>query len=166
MKSDKAIKCKQKRLHRKRFFMFDINSFKGIPTGKIIAYELKKRNISQRKFAESINIHNQTLNAIIKGHRQIPLEISLKIEKELGMPEGYLLTLQLYNSIEEYKRTKTKKDSLPLPNIRKILFWDTNFEEIDWKNQRKAIIQRVKQRGNSQEKKEIASYYNIPIETL
>lgn len=45
------------------------------------------------------------------------------------------------------------------PKLRPILFWDTKPESIDWQKQRKAIIQRVFERGNEQEKGEITRFY-------
>ncbi len=43
--------------------------------------------------------------------------------------------------------------------IRKALFWDTDINKIDWKKQYKAVIQRVFERGNEEEKLEIKRFY-------
>ncbi len=45
--------------------------------------------------------------------------------------------------------------------IRKILFWDTDIHKIDWQKQCKAVIQRVFERGNDEEKKEIERFYSL-----
>jgi len=43
--------------------------------------------------------------------------------------------------------------------IRKALFWDTDINKIDWNKQYKAVIQRVFERGNEEEKLEIKRFY-------
>lgn len=54
-----------------------------------------------------------------------------------------------------------------LPKVRPILFWDTDFYKIDWERQKSAVIKRIKERGNAEEKKEIANFYNInPEDTV
>jgi hypothetical protein len=39
------------------------------------------------------------------------------------------------------------------------LFWDTEPEKINWVLQKQAVINRVFERGNEQEKKEILRFY-------
>jgi hypothetical protein len=46
-----------------------------------------------------------------------------------------------------------------LSKLKRILFWDTTFEKIDWQQQKKAIIKRVFERGDEEEKEEIARFY-------
>lgn len=48
---------------------------------------------------------------------------------------------------------------LNLSLIRKILFWDTDINKIDWEAQRRAVIERILERGNDQEKEEIKRFY-------
>jgi plasmid maintenance system antidote protein VapI len=141
-----------------------INILKGIPPSKIIAYDLAKKNMSQRTLAQSVNEHYQTINAILAGRRRLTTELSLKIELELGYPEGFLLIMQAYNDIANTKRS-TQKDTT-VPNIRQILFWDTDFETIDWNQHKKAIINRVLERGTQDEIEEIAHFYRIAIKDL
>ncbi|WP_379964690.1 DUF6922 domain-containing protein [Epilithonimonas sp. UC225_85] len=43
--------------------------------------------------------------------------------------------------------------------IPRFLFWDTNFDEIDWKNKSTAVIRRVFERGNEEAKLEIEKFY-------
>ena len=145
----------------------DYSLAKGISPGKVISRELKKRKLSQRVFAKTINIHSQTLNAVINNNRKLTIEMSLKIEKELQLPEGTLMMLQVYYLIEEFKNNNKSVNSPGnIPKLRKILFWDTDITKIDWYKQKEAIIRRVKSRGNEIEKKEIADFYNIPISEL
>lgn len=146
--------------------MINIESLKGISPGKIINKELKKANLSQREFAKKLNIHSQTLNAVILGKRNLPLEMALKIEKYLSWPEGSLMILQVFHQIKLYRHEKLKNKEENYPKIREILFWDTDFKKIDWLRQQKFILKRVKERGNEEEKLEIARFYNINIESL
>lgn len=131
--------------------------YKGIHPGVIIKRELEKRLLKQRPFALSIGEHPQTFNAITKGKRTIPTSLALKIEKELELKEGTLVLLQAY-----YEIAIEKLKNKPAPNLsilRKILFWDTDMQSIDWQKQYKQVIQRVFERGNAEEKKEITRFY-------
>ncbi len=85
--------------------------------------------------------------------------LALRIERELGWDEGYLMTLQVFYDI---KVEKDKERALLLkkaPKLRPILFWDTNADKIDWYKQKRAVIRRVFERGNEQEKEEIIRFY-------
>jgi hypothetical protein len=53
-------------------------------------------------------------------------------------------------------------ESQPIPDLtllRRILFWDTKMETIDWQRHKKAVIKRVFERGNDIEKNEILRFY-------
>lgn len=77
-----------------------ISILKGIHPGAILERELKKKNLKQGPFALSLNEYPQTINAIIKGKRDMNLGLSLKIEERLEMEEGFLMTLQLHYDIK------------------------------------------------------------------
>ena len=136
----------------------DITILKGIHPGIILERELKKRKLSKRKFALSIGEFPQTIGAIIKGKRDMNIPLSLKLEKALSLEEGFLMTLQVYFSIKKLKDDQSNIH----PNItlfRKALFWDTEIQKINWVQQKKAIIKRIFERGNDQEKSEIKRFY-------
>ena len=139
----------------------DINKYKGIHPGKIISRELKRLGISQREFAKQIGEHSQSLNAVITGRRALTTELSVKIDRALGFEEGFLLALQAYYSAIEYKNKMASESIIGTPYIRRILFWDTNFDKLDWGRYRDAVIQRVLERGSEEEKDEIARFYQI-----
>lgn len=132
--------------------------YKGIHPGIVLERELKKRLIKKRPFALSIGEHPQTLNAITKAKRGIPIALALKIEKALGIQEGTLSVLQTYYDIKVEKQ-KTPSLQPDLSIIRSILFWDTDIHKIDWKKQYRAVIQRVFEKGNEVEKNEIIRFY-------
>ena len=141
--------------------MIDIDKIKGISPGKVICRELVKRDLSQRKFATSLGVHSQTLNAVISGRRDLPLEMALKIEKAFGWEEGSLLVLQTFYKIKCFQSNQTTSSEKPIPLIRDILFWDTNPSRLDWQRQKQFIINRVMERGNSEEKQKITEFYGI-----
>ncbi len=136
--------------------------FKGIHPGIILERELKKRGIAQRPLALSIGEHPQTLNAITKGKRNLPISIALKIEEKLSWEEGSLAILQTYYEIQEAKK-KFKPLTPNLSLIRKSVFWDTDISQIDWDKQKNAVIRRIMERGNALEIKEIKHFYGSAI---
>lgn len=46
-----------------------------------------------------------------------------------------------------------------LSKLRTILFWDTRIELIDWLRYKRAVIERVFERGDEQEKEEVVRFY-------
>lgn len=132
--------------------------YKGIHPGIILDRELKKRSIRQRPFALALDEHPQTFNAITKGKRGISTSLALKIEQELGLEEGTLVILQAYYDIQKIKEKKNQT-APDLSIFSKSLFWDTDVKNIDWERQYRAVIQRIFERGNEKEKKEIIRFY-------
>lgn len=130
---------------------------KGVHPGKIIERELQKRNISKRQFALSIDEYPQTLGSIIKGSRNMNVDLSLKIEDKLGFDEGFLMTLQVFYDIKQSKIDVNYKPDLS--RLNKITFWDTTFDKIDWRLMKRSIIQRVFSYGNETEQEEIIRFY-------
>jgi len=44
-----------------------------------------------------------------------------------------------------------------------LIFWDTNFNKIDWNKNKKAVIKRILERGNETEINEIIRFYGKKI---
>lgn len=132
--------------------------YKGIHPGIVLNRELKKRSIKQRPFALALDEHPQTFNAITKGRRGISTPLALKIERELGLVEGTLVILQAYYDIQKVKEKDNRKTP-DLSSLSKSLFWDTNVKNIDWDRQYRAVIKRVFERGNENDKNEILRFY-------
>jgi antitoxin HigA-1 len=140
----------------------ELSIIKGIHPGFILERELKQRHIHKGPFAISINEYPQTLGSITKGKRKMNTDLALKIEKALGIEEGFFMTLQVFYEIKELK----KRQSILHPDftkLRRILFWDTKMENIDWETQKNSVIKRVFERGNDIEKNEIISFYGQDI---
>lgn len=53
--------------------------------------------------------------------------------------------------------TRARKEDKP--NLPKRLFWDSNFDKIDWQTMYLGVIDRVIERGNKDEWNEIVRYY-------
>jgi addiction module HigA family antidote len=143
-----------------------IDILKGTHPGKIIGYDIKKNHTSQNALAASIGVTKQMINAVISGRRDLSVELALKIEKEMGYDEGFLSQLQTFFDIEKIKGEWSRAQYQTAPDIRRNLFWDYDFDNIDWGRYRKAIIHRVLTRGSEEEQREIARYYGIPFDRL
>jgi nicotinamide mononucleotide adenylyltransferase len=84
--------------------------------------------------------------------------LALKLEKALGLEEGFFMILQVFYDIKQEKQ-KGKHLAPDLSKFRKVIFWDTRLESIDWERQYKAVIKRIFARGNPKEKDEITRFY-------
>lgn len=135
-----------------------LSMIKGVHPGIILERELKQRKLAKGRFAISLNEFPQTLVSITKGKRKMNTSLALKIEKALEIEEGYFMILQVYYDIELEKRKQNDKHP-NLKKLRPILFWDTKIGSIDWEKQKRAVIQRVFERGNEKEKEEIIRFY-------
>lgn len=138
--------------------MNNLSIIKGIHPGFILERELKQRNLRKGQFALSLHEYPQTLVSITKGKRKMNTSLALKIEKALGFEEGYLMTLQVFYDIEKEKK-KQNTSHPDFTKLRRVLFWDTKLEKINWEKQKNAVIKRVYERGNETEKKEITRFY-------
>lgn len=131
---------------------------KGVHPGFILERELKKRKLGKGRFAISINEFPQTLVSITKGKRKMNASLSLRIGKALGIDEGYFMVLQAYHEIEQEKlRLDNRKPDLT--KLSPALFWDTDINKIKWDKYKEAVIRRVFERGDEEEKREITRFY-------
>lgn len=46
-----------------------------------------------------------------------------------------------------------------IPNLDRVLFWDTDIDKLDWQKAYKAVIARIVERGGRQEIDEINRFY-------
>jgi plasmid maintenance system antidote protein VapI len=138
----------------------ELSIIKGIHPGLILERELKQRHLRKGPFAISLQEFPQTLVSITKGKRRMNTNLALKIENALEIEEGYFMTLQIHYDIAEIKRRQTGSHP-DLSRLRRILFWDTKMENINWEKQRNAVIKRVFEKGNDSEKNEIIRFYGI-----
>jgi len=101
------------------------------------------------------------LGEITKGKRKMNIPLALKIESALGFEEGYLMMLQLFYDIKQEKQKLKQANRPDMSKFRPIVFWDTKMDNIDWIAQKRAIIKRVLERGNEQEKEEVKRFYGM-----
>lgn len=143
-----------------------IDIIKGIHPGKFIERELKKKHLTQRALADETGIPFQTINAIIAGRRSLTTKQALKIDQILGYEEGFFAILQTHYDIKQYKEKDLASIYTEAPHIRKSLFWDTDFNKINWAKYKNAVIKRVFERGSKDEIEEITRYYNLSNYTM
>ena len=136
-----------------------IEILKGVHPGVFLQRELNKQKLKSGHFAESIGEHPQTLSAIIRGRRSMNTSLSLRIERALGLEEGFLMTLQVYFDIAEEKRRLSQSSRPDIEKFRTVLFGDTKIESIDFNAHKRYVINRVFERGTSEEIQEIIRFY-------
>jgi len=136
----------------------ELSIIKGIHPGLILERELKKRNLHKGPFAISLKEYPQTLVSITKGKRRMNNNLAMKIEEALGIEEGFFMTLQVFYDIKVLK-DKQHKLQPDYAKLRRVLFWDTKMENIDWEKQKNEVIKRVFERGNEIEKGEMIRFY-------
>jgi len=140
-----------------------IELIKGIHPGKLIERDLKIKGITQRTLSKKTGIKYEAINAIVAGKRNLTIDQAMKIESFMDYDEGFLSLLQTY--YDEIKQDKNNKfsslNSQKPPRIRRIVFWDTDVDKIDWERNKTAVVNRVLERGNKEEIDEIMRYYQL-----
>ncbi|NOS93313.1 MAG: plasmid maintenance system antidote protein [Cyclobacteriaceae bacterium] len=137
----------------------ELEILKGIHPGIVLDRKISERNLSKDRFALLINEYPQTLGAITNGKRSMNTSLAIKIEKELDLEDGFFMSLQGFYESKQEKRKLTEMEHPDFSKLRRGLFWDTDMNKIDWLQQKRAVIQRVFERGNSTEKEEITRFY-------
>lgn len=139
------------------------NKVKGIHPGAILRRELRKQNIKSVQLARAIDEYPQTINAITKERRGINPGLSIKIGQFFQTSDDYFMLLQASYEVKKIT-SKNSGHAFPLSNkIRKSIFWDTKIENIDWQEHKRAVIQRVMERGNEKEIHELIQFYGLDM---
>ena len=136
----------------------ELSKIIGIHPGAILKREIKSRGLKNNELANSLNEHAQTISSILNEKRGINPSLSIKLGQKLGVDADYFMQLQASYDVKktiQINGTRTPN----LDKIRKILFWDTDFNKIDWTKNQKPIIKRIFERGNDIEINEIISFY-------
>ena len=138
----------------------EIAIIKGIHPGFILERKLREKKLKKSRFAITIKEYPQTLTAITKGKRAMNPGLAFKIEQALGLEEGYFMVLQAFYDMKVEKQRQQSSIGTPdLSKLRPGLFWDTDINNINWQGQKRAVIERVIERGNDEEKTEIRRFY-------
>ena len=141
----------------------ELTLLKGIHPGIILDRKLKERKLPKGRFALSIREYPQVLGDITKGKRGMNTPLAMKIESALDLSEGFFMTLQVFYEIKQEKLKQHQNMHPDFSMLRPGLFWDTDMKKIDWHRQRRAVIQRILERGNDQEKAEIRRFYGDAV---
>jgi addiction module HigA family antidote len=135
----------------------ELEILKGVHPGIVLERKLKDLKFKKGQLALDCREYPQTITAITKGRRDMNTSLSLKLEKALGLEEGYFMTLQVFYDIKQEKQKQIQKPNLK--KLRRILFWDTKLENINWEQHYKYVIKRTFEKGNEEEKNEIIRFY-------
>ncbi|MEH6659619.1 HigA family addiction module antitoxin [Leeuwenhoekiella marinoflava] len=135
-----------------------LEKVRGIHPGEILKRALKMRDITASDLAHTIGEYKQTLSAILNGRRSVNPKLSIKLGQVFDTRADYFMLLQASYDVEQQVATRSK--GMPnLKQFRKVLFWDTQLENIDWNKSKRAVIQRVLERGNKKEIQELINFY-------
>jgi plasmid maintenance system antidote protein VapI len=139
-----------------------------IPCGAVIDRIRAREHLTQRELAERSGILCQRINDFITGRRKISPEQSLKLEDALGIErKGFFCQIQTNHEIYLAVKRMEERQCPDYSKYRKALFWDTDFNSIDWQRNAAWIIQRVFEYGNENEIKETVRFYGEKaIETV
>ena len=94
------------------------NPYLPVHPGEILKDELRYRAISQKKFAEAIDVSYPFLNEILNGKRPVTTSFAVLVEAALGIKAYMLVNIQT-----DYDLQVTRKDTkteLRLEKIRNI----------------------------------------------
>ena len=135
-------------------------TYHHIPCGAVLDRIRTKKHLTQRELASLSEIPYQRINDFIANRRRISPKNSLKLERALGVDyqcffyqiqtnyEIFIATNHLFELIQPDKS-----------KYRKALFWDTDFDTLDWQRNSEWIIQRAFEYGNKNEIEETIRFY-------
>lgn len=135
-------------------------TYHHIPCGAILGRIMAKEHFTQRELASRSEIPYQRINDFIANRRRISPENSLKLEKVLNI-DYQCFFYQIQTNHDIYLATKRFSEKLQpdMSKYRKTLFWDTDFDTLDWQHNSEWIIQRVFEYGNQNEIEETIRFY-------
>lgn len=137
----------------------ELDKIRGIHPGYILNRELKSRGIKSSELASNIDEHKQTISAILHKKRKITPSLSIKLSKKFNVAQDYFMLLQASYEVNTLAAKISTRHKPKLDKFRPALFWDTDINQIDWEKQKRAIIKRILERGNSQEITELIKFY-------
>ena len=140
----------------------ELTKIKGVHPGAILRRELKIQGLKGSQLASSIEEHKQTISAILNKRRNINPKLSIKLSKLFNVDEDYFMLLQASYDVKMTAASEMK-NTPNLNKIRKVIFWDTTIDKIDWQKNKRAIIKRILERGNKTEINEIISFYGKEV---
>lgn len=136
----------------------NLNNIQRTPPYALIEWLLKRQGCTLEELSLQGGISMEELQAILNKEKEIDSYLSESLGRFFGADRDYFLKVQKqWNKELEYQ--KLPKPTPNLANIRPVVFWDGDFNKIDWIRYEKGIIQRIFERGNELEKQEIIAFY-------
>lgn len=131
---------------------------KGVHPGAVLKRELKLLGQKKCELAQELGEFPQTVGAILNEKRGVNPKLSIKLGRKFQVTDDYFMLLQASYDVKQAH--VVAESQLPdLSKIRRVLFWDTNFDKIDWDKNRKPVLKRVFERGNEEEIAEMIRFY-------
>lgn len=82
----------------------EIFSKQVLHPGEILHEELASRAISQKEFADLLEMRPSHLNEVIKGKRNISALLALKLEQQLGISAAFWMRMQVDYDLKMAKK--------------------------------------------------------------
>lgn len=136
-----------------------INKIKGIHPGSVLRKELELKGISATELASATDEHKQTISAIMNKKRAVTPKLSIKLGQFFDTDTAYFSVVQAYFDVEQSIRTDGQSLTSSPPSFRKVLFWDTNYDRLDWNRNKRPIIRRIMERGDEWDIIRLVNYY-------
>jgi len=92
--------------------MNDLLPYIPVHPGTLLKEELDIRHVSQRKYAEIIEMAPSQLNEILKGKRAFSTELALSVEATLGIKAYIFLEMQTRYNIQKASEDETFRSRL------------------------------------------------------
>lgn len=100
-----------------------------INIGEYINSLMANTSISQAELAREINVPRQLLSFVIRGKREMSLQLAMKLESYFSLPEGELLKIQALQAIKE--RKQSIRNHLCEQLVAKNAFWSYDVKSFD-----------------------------------
>lgn len=132
-----------------------------VPAGAILDHIVSKQQLKKTEIASLSGLIPQRLNDLIRGNRRFTPQISIAIERVLGIDKlGFFYLLQSNHDIYLAKMVENEKGKTPnLQVLTKTTFWDVDLSKIDWIRAKQWALRRVLEYGNPEEIQELERFY-------
>ena len=84
----------------------NLTPFRFTHPGEIVKDELEDRGISQREFAERIEMSYSVLNELLNAHRPLTTNTALLFEAALSLPADVLMRIQTKYNLQTARKDK------------------------------------------------------------
>ena len=135
-------------------------AMKSVPAGAILNSIILQQRQSKASVARQASILPQRMNDLLSGSRRFTIELSVRLEKALGIEDyGFFYLHQAEHDIYLSKLTAERQDHPDLTKLTKTTFWDVNLHEINWHEGQRWAIRRVLEYGEPGELRELCRFY-------